>query len=145
MNYNKKTVKDFDPAGKRVLLRCDLNVPIDKKTGEITSDIRIMAAVPTIEYLLENSARLIVCSHLGKPKGEVKPELSLKPVAEKLSEILGKNVIFASDTIGLDAKEKAAALEDGDIMLLENLRFDIREEKTLPNLLKNLPRLRMSM
>lgn len=138
MNYNKKTVKDFDPAGKRVLLRCDLNVPIDKKTGEITSDIRIMAAVPTIEYLLENSARLIVCSHLGKPKGEIKPELSLKPVAEKLSEILGKNVIFASDTIGPDAKEKAAALEDGDIMLLENLRFDIREEKNAPEFAKEL-------
>ena len=138
MNYNKKTVKDFEPAGKKILLRCDLNVPIDKKTGEITSDIRILAAVPTIEYLIKNSAKLIVCSHLGKPKGEVKPELSLKPVADRLSEILGKKVIFAYDTIGPDAKEKAAALRDGDIMLLENLRFDIREEKNDSEFAKEL-------
>lgn len=138
MNYNKKTVKDFDPSGKRILLRCDLNVPIDKESGEISSDIRIMAAVPTIEYLLKNSAKLIVCSHLGKPKGEVKQELSLKPVAKRLSEILGGEVIFACDTIGPDAKEKAAALKNGEIMLLENLRFDIREEKNDPEFAKAL-------
>lgn len=138
MNYDKKTVKDFDPEGKRVLLRCDFNVPIDKKTGEITSDIRIKAAIPTIEYLLNKSAKLILCSHLGKPKGEIKPELSLRPVAERLSDLLGKNVVFALDTIGPDAKAKVASLNNGEIMLLENLRFDSREEKNSPDFAREL-------
>jgi len=129
MNYNKKTVRDIDVKGKKVLLRCDFNVPQDKKTGEITSDKRIVAALPTIRYLLEQGAAVIACSHLGKPKGEWKESLTLAPVAKRLSELLGQEVIFAKDIIGEDAKAKAAALKGGEIMLLENLRFDIREEK----------------
>ena len=129
MNYNKKTVYDADVKGKKVLLRCDFNVPQDKATGEITSDKRIVAAIPTIKYLLENGAAVIACSHLGKPKGEWKSKLTLAPVAKRLSELLGQEVIFAADMIGEDAQAKAAALQPGQIMLLENLRFDIREEK----------------
>ena len=129
MNYNKKTVRDADLQGKKVLLRCDFNVPQDKETGEITSDKRIVAAIPTIRYLLEHGAAVIACSHLGKPKGEWKPGLSLAPVAKRLSELLGMEVIFAADIIGPDAKAKAAALKPGQLLLLENLRFDIREEK----------------
>ena len=129
MNYNKKTVYDVDVKGKKVLLRCDFNVPQNKETGEITSDKRIVAAIPTIKYLLDNGAAVIACSHLGKPKGEVKPKLTLSPVAKRLSELLGQKVVFATDTIGEDAKTKAAALQPGQILLLENLRFDIREEK----------------
>ena len=129
MNYNKKTIYDVDVKGKKVLLRCDFNVPQDKETGEITSDKRIVAAIPTIKYLLENGAAVIYCSHLGKPKGEWKTKLTLAPVAKRLSQLLGQEVIFASDIIGEDAQAKAAALQPGQIMLLENLRFDIREEK----------------
>lgn len=129
MNYNKKTIYDVDVKGKKVLLRCDFNVPQNKETGEITSDKRIVAALPTIRYLLDNGAAVIACSHLGKPKGEWKPKLTLAPVAKRLSELLGQEVIFAKDIIGEDAKAKAAALKPGQIMLLENLRFDIREEK----------------
>ncbi len=129
MNYNKKSVLDADVRGKKVLLRCDFNVPQNKETGAITSDKRIVAALPTIKYLLENGAAVIACSHLGKPKGEWKSKLTLAPVAERLSELLGQKVIFANDIIGDDAKAKAAALKPGEIMLLENLRFDIREEK----------------
>ena len=129
MNYNKKTIYDVDVKGKKVLLRCDFNVPQNKETGEITSDKRIVAAIPTIKYLLENGAAVISCSHLGKPKGEWKTKLTLAPVAKRLSELLGQEVIFASDIIGEDAQAKAAALQPGQIMLLENLRFDIREEK----------------
>ena len=129
MNYNKKTIYDVDVKGKKVLLRCDFNVPQNKETGEITSDKRIVAALPTIKYLLDNGAAVIACSHLGKPKGEWKPKLTLAPVAKRLSELLGQEVIFAKDIIGEDAKAKAAALKPGQIMLLENLRFDIREEK----------------
>ena len=138
MNYNKKTVHDFDPHGKKVLLRCDFNVPQNKETGEITSDKRIVAALPTIKYLLENGAAVIACSHLGKPKGEWKPNLSLKPVAKRLSELLGMDVIMAEDIVGEDAKAKAAALQAGQIMLLENLRFDKREEKNDPEFAKEL-------
>ena len=129
MNYNKKTIYDVDVKGKKVLLRCDFNVPQNKETGEITSDKRIVAAIPTIKYLLENGAAVISCSHLGKPKGEWKTKLTLAPVAKRLSELLGQEVIFASDIIGEDAQAKAAALQPGQIMLLENLRFDIREER----------------
>ena len=113
MNYNKKTVKDIDVSGKKVLLRCDFNVPQDKTTGAITDDKRIRAALPTIQYLLDQGAAVIACSHLGKPKGEVKPELSLKPVSVRLSELLGKPVIMAGDVVGPDAKAKAAALKPG--------------------------------
>ena len=138
MNYNKKTVKDIDVAGKKVLLRCDFNVPQDKTTGAITDDKRIVAALPTIRYLLEQKAAVIACSHLGKPKGEWKESLSLAPVAKRLSELLGSEVIFAKDIIGEDAKAKAAALQPGQIMLLENLRFDKREEKNDPEFAKEL-------
>ena len=138
MNYNKKTVKDIDVAGKKVLLRCDFNVPQDKATRAITDDKRIVAALPTIQYLLDQNAAVVACSHLGKPKGEVKPELSLAPVAKRLSELLGREVIFAADTIGPDAQAKAAALKPGQILLLENLRFDKREEKNDPEFAKAL-------
>ena len=138
MNYNKKTVKDIDVSGKKVLLRCDFNVPQDKTTGAITDDKRIRAALPTIQYLLDQGAAVIACSHLGKPKGEWKESLSLAPVAKRLSELLGKDVIFAKDIIGEDAKAKAAALQPGQIMLLENLRFDKREEKNDPEFAKEL-------
>lgn len=138
MNYNKKTVRDFDPKGKKVLLRCDFNVPQNKETGEITSDKRIVAALPTIRYLLDGGAAVIACSHLGKPKGEWKDGLSLAPVAKRLSELLGKDVIFAKDIVGADAKAKAAALKPGEILLLENLRFDKREEKNDPEFAKEL-------
>ena len=138
MNYNKKTIMDVDVAGKKILLRCDFNVPQDKTTGEITSDKRIVAALPTIRYLLDKGAAVIACSHLGKPKGEWKEKLSLAPVAKRLSELLGQEVIFAKDIVGEDAKAKAAALKGGEIMLLENLRFDIREEKNDPSFAEEL-------
>ena len=141
MNYNKKTVMDFDPKGKKVLLRCDFNVPQNKETGEITSDKRIVAALPTIKYLLENGAAVIACSHLGKPKGEWKESLSLAPVAKRLSELLGMEVIFAKDIIGEDAKAKAAALQPGQILLLENLRFDKREEKNRADFAEELAKM----
>ena len=138
MNYHKKTINDVDVSGKKVLLRCDFNVPQDKETGAITSDKRIVAALPTIKYLLDNGAAVIACSHLGKPKGEWKMKLTLAPVAERLSQLLGREVIFAKDIVGEDAKAKAAALQPGQIMLLENLRFDIREEKNDPGFAKEL-------
>ena len=139
MNYNKKTVQDIDVAGKKVLLRCDFNVPMAKDgSGVITDDKRIRAALPTIQYLLENGAAVIACSHLGKPKGQWKDSLTLRPVAEHLSQLLGQEVIFAQDIVGEDAKAKAAALQGGQIMLLENLRFDPREEKNDPSFAKEL-------
>ncbi len=138
MNYNKKTIDDVDVSGKKVLLRCDFNVPQDKQTGAITDDKRIVASLPTIRSLLERNAAVIACSHLGKPKGERKESLSLAPVAVRLSELLGREVVFAKDIIGPDAKAKAAALKPGQIMLLENLRFDIGEEKNKPEFAKAL-------
>ena len=138
MNYNKKTVADMDVKGKKVLLRCDFNVPQDKKTGEITSDKRIVAALPTIRYLLEGGAAVIACSHLGKPKGEWKENLTLAPVAKRLSELLGMDVIFAKDIVGEDAMAKAAALQPGQLLLLENLRFEKGEEKNDPEFAKKL-------
>ena len=134
----KKSVKDIDVSGKKVLLRCDFNVPQDKATGAITDDKRIRAALPTIQYLLDNGAAVIACSHLGKPKGEWKESLSLAPIAARLSELLGKDVIFAKDVVGEDAKSKAAALKPGEIMLLENTRFEKGEEKNDPALAKEL-------
>ena len=138
MNYNKKTVYDVDVKGRKVLLRCDFNVPQNKETGEITSDKRIVAALPTIRYLLDQGAAVIACSHLGKPKGEWKEKLSLAPVAKRLSELLGREVIFVRDVIGEDAKAKASALKGGEIMLLENLRFHIEEEKNDPAFAREL-------
>ena len=136
MNYNKKSIEDIEVAGKRVLCRCDFNVPT--KNGKITSDKRIVAAMPTIKYLVEHDAKVILCSHMGKPKGEWKPELSLKVVAERISELLGKKVIMASDVAGEDSKAKAAALQNGDVMLLENTRYMKGETKNDPELSKNL-------
>ena len=136
MNYSKKSIEDIEGAGKRVLCRCDFNVPT--KNGKITSDKRIVAAMPTIKYLVEHNARVILCSHMGKPKGEWKPELSLKIVAERISELLGKEVIMASDVAGEDAKAKAAALRDGDVMLLENTRYIKGETKNDPELSRAL-------
>ena len=140
MNYNKKTVKDIDVKGKKVLLRCDFNVPQDKATGAITDDKRIVAALPTIRYLLEQGAAVIACSHLGKPKGKSKESLSLAPVAVRLSGLLlDREVIFAKDTASVrSTKSKAAALQPGEIMLLENLRFDKGEEKNDPAFAKAL-------
>ncbi len=138
MNYNKKTVKDVEVSGKKVLLRCDFNVPQDKETGAITSDKRIVAALPTIQYLLEQGAAVIACSHLGKPKNGPDPKLSLAPVAKRLGELLEKDVIMASDVVGEDAKAKAAALKSGEIMLLENTRFEKGETKNDPELAKTM-------
>ena len=163
MNYNKKTVKDIDVAGKKVLLRCDFNVPQDKTTGAITDDKRIRAALPTIQYLLDQNAAVIACSHLGKPvatfdsyvkkqaeKGKDPAsiteeewkkslaKLSLAPVAKRLSELLGKEVIMAADVVGPDAMAKAAALKPGQIMLLENTRFEKGETKNDPELAKKM-------
>lgn len=123
---NKKTVKDIDLKGKKVLVRCDFNVPMDENQN-ITDNTRIVAALPTIKYLLENNCAIILCSHLGRPKGEFKPEFSLKPVAKELANLLGKEVIMANDVIGEDAKAKAEALQNGQIMLLENVRFHKEE------------------
>ena len=164
MNYNKKTVKDIDVAGKKVLLRCDFNVPLAKDgSGTITDDKRIRAALPTIQYLLDQGAAVIACSHLGKPvatfdsyvkkqaeKGKdpatITEEswkkslkaLSLAPVAKRLSELLGKDVIMAADVVGEDAMAKAAALQPGQIMLLENTRFEKGETKNDPELAKKM-------
>lgn len=130
MEYNKKSVTDIEVNGKKVLLRCDFNVPMAKDgSGVITDDKRIRAALPTIQYLLDNNAAVIACSHMGKPKGEWKPELSMAPVAARLSELLGKEVILAKDIVGDDAKAKAAELKPGQILLLENLRYDKGETK----------------
>jgi len=136
MTYNKKTIEDVEVAGKRVLVRCDFNVPL--KDGVITSDKRIVEAIPTIKYLLDKGAKVILCSHMGKPKGEVNPKFTLAPVAARLSEILGFEVPLCADTIGPDAKAKAAALEAGRAILLENTRFDKREEKNDPEFAKEL-------
>ena len=162
MNYNKKTVKDIDVAGKKVLLRCDFNVPMAKDgSGVITDDKRIRAALPTIQYLLDQNAAVIACSHMGKPvatfdsyvkkqaeKGKDPAsiteeswkkslaQLSLKPVAARLSELLGREVIMAADVVGPDAQAKAAALKPGQIMLLENTRFEKGETKNDPALAK---------
>lgn len=133
-SYNKKSVEDIDVSGKKVLVRCDFNVPL--KDGAITSDKRIVAALPTIKYLLEHGAAVILCSHLGRPKGEFKPEFSLAPVAVRLGELLGKPVIMARDVVGEDAKAKAAALKPGELLMLENVRFEAGETKNNPDLAK---------
>ena len=136
MTYNKKTVEDIDVKGKRVLVRCDFNVPM--KDGVITNDNRIVGALPTIKYLIEHGARVILCSHMGRPKGEFKSEYSLAPVAKKLSEYLGKEVAMAKDVIGEDAKAKAAALGDGDVLMIENVRFHKEETDNDPAFAKEL-------
>lgn len=137
MTYNKKSIEDVDVSGKKVLVRCDFNVPQDEN-GNITSDKRIVASLPTIEYLLKNGAAVILCSHLGRPKGEFNMKFSLAPVAKRLSELLGVPVQMAKDVVGEDAKAKAAALKAGEVLLLENVRFHKEEEKNDPGYAKEL-------
>ena len=132
---NKKTVKDIDVKGKKVLVRCDFNVPLDENLN-ITDKTRIVAALPTIKYLLEHNAKLILCSHLGRPKGEVKKEFSLTPVAKELSKELGIDVKLAEDVTGPSAKELTSNMKEGEVVLLENVRFDPREEKNDESLSK---------
>ena len=134
---NKKTVKDIDLKGKKVFVRCDFNVPMDENQN-ITDNTRIKAALPTIKYLLEQKCKIILASHLGRPKGEVKPEFSLKPVAKELSKLLGKEVIMANDVIGDDATNKAENLKKGEILLLENVRFHKEETDNDPEFAKKL-------
>ncbi|MCH5182806.1 MAG: phosphoglycerate kinase [Oscillospiraceae bacterium] len=134
----KKTVEDLRVAGKRVLVRCDFNVPI--KNGVITDETRIVAALPTIKYLIEQNAKVILCSHMGKPKGAPLPEYSLAPVAERLSEKLAKNVVFAADdtVVGDNAKAAVAAMKDGDVVLLQNTRYRAEETKNVETFSKEL-------
>ena len=132
----KKTVEDINVKGKKCIVRCDFNVPV--KDGVITDDKRIREALKTVKYLKENGAKIILCSHMGRPKGEFNMKYSLAPVAERISELMGCPVAMATDVIGENAKAKAAALKDGDIMLLENLRFHKEEEKNVPEFAKAL-------
>ncbi len=136
---NKKTIEDIQVQGKKVLVRCDFNVPLDKD-GNITDENRIVGAMPTIKYLADNGAKVILCSHMGKPKGEPKPEFSLAPVAKRLSEKLGKEVVFAADAnvVGENAKKAVAEMKDGDIVLLENTRYRAEETKNVETFSKEL-------
>ena len=136
MTYNKKTVEDIAVAGKKVLVRCDFNVPM--ADGVITDETRINGALPTIQYLVKENAAVILCSHMGRPKGEFNMKYSLAPVAARLSELLGQEVVMASDVIGEDAKAKAAALKPGQVMMIENVRFHKEEEKNDPAFSKEL-------
>ena len=134
---NKKTVEDISLNGKKVLVRCDFNVPLDENKN-ITDENRIVGALPTIKYLMANNAKIVLCSHLGRPKGEFNMKYSLAPVATRLSEILGVNVVMAKDVIGDSAKEAVANLKEGEIVLLENVRFHAEEEKNDPDFAKAL-------
>lgn len=135
--FNKKSIEDIDVKGKKVLVRCDFNVPLNDK-GEITSETRIISSLPTIKYLIDNGAKVILCSHLGRPKGEWKSEYSLAVVAKRLSELLGKEVKMAKDVIGESAKELSSSLNNGDVMLLENVRFHKEETKNDEEFSKSL-------
>ena len=132
---NKKTVRDIDLKGKKVFVRCDFNVPLDEDKN-ITDNRRIVGALPTIEYLLENNCKIILASHLGRPKGQFNPEFSLAPVAKELSNLLGREVKLAKDVVGENAKELTTNIKEGEIVLLENVRFDEREEKNDESLSK---------
>ena len=138
ITYNKVTIEDLEAAGKRVLVRCDFNVPM--KEGKITNDNRIVAALPTIKYLMDKGARLILCSHLGKPKNGPEEKFSLAPVAVRLSELLGKTVVFANDdtVVGDNARAAVAAMKDGDVVLLQNTRFRKEETKNIEDFSKDL-------
>lgn len=138
---NKLTIRDVEVTGKRILVRVDFNVPLDYNTGEITDDGRIKATLPTIDYLIENGARVILCSHLGRPGGKVLNELSLAVVARRLSKILRQTVEITDDCIGPEVEEKVASLKNGDVLLLENLRFHDEEEKGDPSFARALARL----
>ena len=135
---NKKTIEDINVNGKKVLVRCDFNVPL--KDGVITDENRLNGAMPTIKYLVDNGAKVILCSHMGKPKGEAKPEFSLAPVAKRLSEMLGKEVVFAADdnVVGENAKKAVAEMKDGDVVLLQNTRYRKEETKNGEELSKEL-------
>ncbi len=135
---NKKTIRDIDVSGKKVLVRCDFNVPLDKETGEIIDNRRIRAAIPTIKYLLDNNAKIILCSHLGRPKGEFNLKYSLRPVAEELSKLLNKEVKLAKNVIGEDAVNLSSNIKEGEIVLLENVRFHKEEEENNPEFAKKL-------
>lgn len=139
MSFAKKVVDQIDVKGKRVFVRCDFNVPLEGET--ITDDIRVVSAMPTINHLVKNGAKVILASHLGRPKGEPKPEFSLKPVAKRLSELLGKEVKLTPDCVGPEAEKMVAAMKDGDVILLENLRFHKQEEKNDPEFCKALAKL----
>ncbi len=128
--FSKQSVKDVDVKGKKVLVRVDFNVPL--KDGVVTDDTRVQAALPTIKYLLDGGAAVILCSHLGRPKGEAEPEFSLKPVAEYLAGVLGQDVAFAEDCVGPVAEAAAAAVKPGDVLVLENTRFHAEEKKNDP-------------
>lgn len=137
MAFTKKTVKDVDVDGKRVLMRVDFNVPL--ADGVVTDDTRIKAAIPTIQYLVDHGAKVVLMSHLGRPKGDgVEPELSLKPAAEKLAELTGLDVTFVPDTYGQEAADAVAAMEPGQVVVLENVRFDKREKKNDPEIADKL-------
>ena len=138
MNYNKKNIRDIDVAGKKILMRCDFNVPYDKKTGEILDDTRIVATIPTIRYLLDQNCAVILTSHLGRPKGGWKKENSLYSAREHLEKLLGIPVPMTTDVVGPNTKEMAAALQPGQVMLVENLRFRKEEEKNDPEFSKEL-------
>ena len=131
MNFNKKTVRDIDVRGKKVLIRCDFNTPIDE-TGHLTDERRIQGALPTLRYLITSGAAVIVVSHLGRPKGQYNPKYTLKPVANRLSELLKMPVTLANDVIGEDADRLCAAIQPGEIVMLENVRFHKEEEKNDP-------------
>ena len=137
MNYNKKSIENIEVKGKKVLVRCDFNVPLNADL-KITDENRINGALPTIKYLIDNGAKVILCSHLGRPKNGFEDKFSLKPVAASLSEKLGQEVIMAKDVIGEDAFAKAAALKEGEVLLLENVRFHKEEEKNEPEFAKKL-------
>ncbi len=134
--FTKKTVRDVDVRGKRVLVRVDFNVPL--KDGKVSDDTRIRAAIPTLQFLIKNGARVILCSHLGRPKGEIVPEMSLKPVVEPLSSLLGVDVAFVGDCIGAEAERAAHNLEDGQVLLLENTRFHAEEKANDPEFASRL-------
>lgn len=138
MSYNKKSIEDIEVKGKKVLARCDFNVPI--VDGKITDENRLLGALPTIQYLVKNGAKVILCSHLGKPKGEPKPELSLEPVAKRLSELLGQEVIFANDdnVVGDNAKKAVEEIKEGEVVLLQNTRYRKEETKNEENFSKEL-------
>ena len=135
---NKKTIRDIAPAGRRVLVRVDFNVPMDKATGGVADDTRLRAAIPTINYLREHHAEVILCSHLGRPDGQVKENLRLRPVAERLAALLGVPVGTTDDCVGLQAESAVAALQPGDVLLLENLRFHAEEEANDPDFARRL-------
>ena len=137
MNLNKMTIEDIQVSGKKVLVRCDFNVPLDAE-GNITDETRINAALPTIQYLLDHNAAVILCSHLGRPKGEFNMKYSLAPVAVRLSQLLGQEVKMCKDVIGEDAEKTVASLKEGEVCLLENLRFHKEEEKNDPEFAKKL-------